>query len=54
MALLLHLETPIPAVQAVAVAAAAAEIRRTKTPYKPAWMRFAEDRYTLLKNYTRH
>jgi len=30
----------------------AEEIRRTKTPYKPAWMPFAEDRYTLLKNYT--
>jgi hypothetical protein len=54
MVLLLHPGTPIlgvPAVPAV-LAAAVAEIRRTKTPYKPAWMPFAEDRYTLLENYT--
>jgi len=50
MALLLHPVTRILGVRGVAVAAA--EIRRTKTPYKPAWMPFAEDRYTLLKNYT--
>jgi hypothetical protein len=31
----------------------AEEIRRTKTPYKPAWMPFAEDRYMLLENSAR-
>jgi len=50
MALLLHPETPILGVLGVV----AAEIRRTKTPYKPAWMPFAEGRYTLLENHTRH
>jgi hypothetical protein len=48
MALLPQRGTPILAVLAVA----AAEIRRTKTPYKPAWMPFAEDRYMLLENHT--
>jgi len=31
----------------------AEETRRTKTPYKPAWMPFAEDRYMLLENSAR-
>ena len=48
MALLLHRETPTPGVVEVEVA----EIRRTKTPYKLAWMPFAEDRYTLSQNPT--
>jgi hypothetical protein len=48
-ALLLHLGTPI---LAVLVVLAAAEIWRTKTPYKPAWMPFAGDKFTLLENYT--
>jgi hypothetical protein len=53
-ALLLHPETPILAVLAAAAAEEEEEeeIRRTKMPYKPGWMPFAEDRYTLLENYT--
>jgi hypothetical protein len=47
-ALLLHRETPTPGVVEVGVA----EIRRTKTPYKLAWMPFVEDRYTLPQNPT--
>lgn len=56
MALLLHPGTPILAVLAVVlvvlVLVAAAEIRRTKMLYKPAWMPFAEGRYTYLENLT--
>ena len=51
-ALLLHRGTPTPGVVEVEVEVEVAEIRRTKTPYKLAWMPFVEDRYTLPQNPT--
>jgi len=57
-ALLLHPGIPILAVVAAEEEGEGegeeGETRRMKTPYKPVWMPFAEDRYTLLETTPRY